>query len=227
MKNTDFLLLQINDSLFPIGAYAHSYGLETYILRGLIKNGRQTQRYIESYIKNSMVSAELLSIKIAFEKACQEDIEGILCLEELASASRLPEEIRDANKKLGSRFIKTVISSNEDLRNNIFINYINAEGTKTHAVAYGVFCASMQMDLKSVLKHFLYSQISALVTNCVKCVPLSQTEGQKILVNLFDTMNIAIKLTYELNETDLYRSCPAFDIRSMQHQVLYSRIFMS
>ena len=26
-----FLLLQVNDALFPIGAYSHSYGLETYI----------------------------------------------------------------------------------------------------------------------------------------------------------------------------------------------------
>ena len=25
-----FLLLQVNDALFPIGAYSHSYGLETY-----------------------------------------------------------------------------------------------------------------------------------------------------------------------------------------------------
>lgn len=26
-----FLLLELNDALFPIGAYAHSYGLETYV----------------------------------------------------------------------------------------------------------------------------------------------------------------------------------------------------
>ena len=31
-----FLLLQVNDALFPIGAYSHSYGLETYIQKNLL-----------------------------------------------------------------------------------------------------------------------------------------------------------------------------------------------
>ena len=31
-----FFLLQVNDALFPIGGYSHSYGLETYIQKGLV-----------------------------------------------------------------------------------------------------------------------------------------------------------------------------------------------
>ena len=31
MSELNFYLLQINDALFPIGAYSHSQGLETYI----------------------------------------------------------------------------------------------------------------------------------------------------------------------------------------------------
>ena len=31
-----FILFQINDALFPIGAYSHSYGLETYIQKKLV-----------------------------------------------------------------------------------------------------------------------------------------------------------------------------------------------
>ena len=31
ISKKEFLILQINDSLFPIGSYSHSYGLETYI----------------------------------------------------------------------------------------------------------------------------------------------------------------------------------------------------
>ena len=33
-RKKQFLLLQVNDSLFPIGGYSHSYGLETYIQKG-------------------------------------------------------------------------------------------------------------------------------------------------------------------------------------------------
>ena len=32
------LLLQITDSAFPIGAYSHSFGLETYIQKGMVKS---------------------------------------------------------------------------------------------------------------------------------------------------------------------------------------------
>lgn len=29
--DNEFLILQVNDAVFPIGSYTHSFGLETYI----------------------------------------------------------------------------------------------------------------------------------------------------------------------------------------------------
>ena len=46
-NKNDFLLLQINDALFPIGGYSHSYGLETYIQKDIIKNADDAALYIE------------------------------------------------------------------------------------------------------------------------------------------------------------------------------------
>lgn len=46
-----FLLLQMNDSLFPIGAYSHSYGLETYIQRDIVHDTKTAKTYIEKRLK--------------------------------------------------------------------------------------------------------------------------------------------------------------------------------
>ena len=40
------LLLQVNDALFPIGAYSHSYGLETYIQEGRVRDAKTAGEYI-------------------------------------------------------------------------------------------------------------------------------------------------------------------------------------
>ena len=52
--NKDFLLLQINDALFPIGGYSHSFGLETYIQKNIVTNGEKEREYILSRISDSV-----------------------------------------------------------------------------------------------------------------------------------------------------------------------------
>lgn len=61
------LLLQVTDSLFPIGGYSHSYGLETYIQKNLVSDGETAKKYIRSYIKHSLCYTELLAIKLAYQ----------------------------------------------------------------------------------------------------------------------------------------------------------------
>ena len=61
----DFLLLQINDALFPIGGYSHSFGLETYIQKNIVTNGEKAKEYILSRINNSIKYTVLLGIRLA------------------------------------------------------------------------------------------------------------------------------------------------------------------
>ena len=41
------------------------------------------------------------------------------------------------------------------------------------------------MELDETLAHYLYNQTSAMVTNCVKSIPISQTAGQKLLAGCY------------------------------------------
>lgn len=227
-ENSRYLLYQITDSLFPIGAYAHSYGLETYIMNDIIKTEKDAEEYIRAYILSNMCYSDLLSIRLAYEYGKKENLALILQLEEIALVSKVAEEIRTANVKLGSRLIKIAHSLDIPYESDVFNKYSKSkEINHTYPVALGTFCASTGIELLDILERFIFLQISSYTTNCVKIIPLSQTSGQKILYKLMGNTQKIISKVMNLTEDDLFISCHGSDIRSMQHEVLYSRIFMS
>lgn len=227
-KINKYLLLQVNDALFPIGGYSHSYGLETYIQKDIVKNEADAGTYIKNKIRYNLASSELLASRLCYEAAQQEDLKKLLELEETYFVSLAPREIKEAAKKLGSRFVKTVSRLEISYVNSVFEEYCAAgEGSHAHACAYGCFCASAGIGKKEMLENFLYSQTSAMVTNCVKSIPLSQTSGQKILTDIFGIFGQVLDQVEEWGEEMLCAGAPGFDIRSMEHERLYSRIYMS
>ena len=82
-------------------------------------------------------------------------------------------------------------------------------------------------SLEEALTHYLYAQTSAIVTNCVKTIPLSQTSGQQLLSGCYGEFDEILKDVMNRSEEDLCLSAPGFDIRGIQHEKLYSRLYMS
>ncbi|WP_104697534.1 MULTISPECIES: urease accessory protein UreF [unclassified Helicobacter] len=220
----DFLLLQINDSLFPIGSYTQSFGLESYIQLGYVKNKEDALEYLKSNLNSQMLYTDLLAIKLIYN--ANKDLNKILKIEEYMNAATSPMELREGYIKLGSRFIKTIQSMPLE-SNTFFLEYIKSTLYPFHATAYGSFCVSYDMDMEVAIKHYLYAQTSGIVTNCVKTIPLSQNDGQAILTLMHQEFN---KVYEKLKTLDHNLFCNASihnDIKAMQHERLYSRLYMS
>ena len=224
-----FILFQINDALFPIGAYSHSYGLETYIQKNLVRDVDSAYEYLKSNLMSNFLYSELLSIYLAYEYASRNNTKGIIKIDNILNNSKSSREVRIASQKLGSRFIKTLLSTEINYKNNNFLDYVNKSKNNlpTHTVAYGVFCQSVGIERERAIEGFLYSYTSSTITNCVKSIPLSQTQGQQLLYKSHDIFEEVINKLDELTIDDLCLSTPGFDIRCMQHENLYSRLYMS
>ena len=123
-KKSKFLLLQVNDALFPIGGYSHSYGLETYIQKELVTNAAEAEAYIRNKLTQNLLYNELFFCRLAWERAQAQDMEGLQELEEVLEAGKVPSEIREASKKMGSRFAKTLKNCGIVYETPVFLRYL-------------------------------------------------------------------------------------------------------
>lgn len=220
-----FELLQLNDATFPIGSYTHSWGLETFVQKGIIRDSQTAESYFRSELESNFLTNDFLCARLSYEAAEKSDWNEIQEIDEIYNASKNAKEIREGSKKLAARFIKTVNlwGRAENLENTAKNPYI----PNHFPVAYGLHCALSKISEVEALKAFLYSQISARVVTAVKFVPLSQSEGQKILHSLFTLFGEILEKVMRLSKDDLCRSSPQSEILSMEHEFLYTRLYMS
>ena len=85
----------------------------------------------------------------------------------------------------------------------------------------------MGLSKADTLYAFYYNAAVGAITNGVKLIPLSQMDGQDILFDLRGSLVQAVELSLNPDEEWLGAATLANDIRAMQHEVLYTRLYMS
>ncbi|MGE4354505.1 MAG: urease accessory UreF family protein, partial [Oscillospiraceae bacterium] len=84
-------MLQISDSVFPIGAFTLSNGLETLVQEERVTTPAQLERYALDYL-HILPYNDLGAAALAFSLAGRPD--DLLRLDTLLAASRAPSELR-------------------------------------------------------------------------------------------------------------------------------------
>ncbi|MCM1133829.1 MAG: hypothetical protein NC340_10215 [Ruminococcus flavefaciens] len=214
-------LLQSLDSLFPIGAFTLSNGMETYVQKNLVYDKNTLMEFIDSY----MCILPYNDLGFSAKSAMGEDF---IMLDLLCSISKAPSEIRHGSEKLCARFLslENAMGDYPGLRKY-------AESIKSsqcighHSIATGLFIGDTETDLIQGLEMYCYSILSAMVNHAVKLVPLRQLDGQQCLNKAVDKIPQAVQKAINADISELGISGAGFDLRSMQHEKLYSRLYIS
>ena len=87
--------------------------------------------------------------------------------------------------------------------------------------------AASKISKKNALCGFYYNAAVGYVKNAVKLIPISQQNGQEILFSLHKLIDDLAGRSLKPDENLIGLCCTGFDIKSMQHERLYSRLYMS
>lgn len=221
-------LLQLSDPTLPIGGFSHSAGLETYIQYGIVKDKITAKEFIAAQLSRNILFTDAAFVSLAYDAAQQNDLKTLTELDEECTAVKLPKEIRHASQKLGLRLAKIFAP----VAKNPFVEEYRAAiaSNKTighYSVVFGLLANKLRITKKEALTGFFYNAAAGMVTNSVKLVPLGQQDGQVILFSLQPLMEKLVEKSMQPDKDLIGLCCSGFDIRSMQHEQLYSRLYMS
>jgi urease accessory protein len=227
--NTALLsLLQLSDPTLPIGGFSHSSGLETYVQMGLVNNAVTARKFVTEMLSQNLRYTDAAFVSLAYDAAMVNDIEELLNLDAECNAVKLPKEMRQASQKLGTRLLKIFVDyCNSDILNQykLAIDSKTAEGH--YCIAFGIIAAIQHIEKQEALTGFYYNAAMGMITNTVKLIPLGQQDGQKLLFEIKPLIQQLVEQTLNPDKDMIGFCCTGFDIRCMQHEDLYSRLYMS
>lgn len=228
MSRDVFRLLHLADATLPIGGFAHSAGLETYVQHGIVWDSSTAKEFVVAMLEHNLQYTDAAFVSLAFDTAIESDSKKLLQLDDECTAIKLPRELRQASQKMGMRFLKIFARL---CQNDFVTDYLNAiqqeKAAGHYCLAFGVVARALKLTKKETLNGFYYNAASAMVTNCVKLIPLSQQHGQELLFSLYGLIEKLVQQTLQPDRDLIGLCCSGFDIRSMQHEELYSRLYMS
>ncbi|MBZ7996036.1 hypothetical protein AVCANL279_01655 [Campylobacter canadensis] len=219
------------DSTFANGAYSHSFGLESYIFWGKIKNEQSYQVWLESYMLDVFAPADAAVYILACK--LKEKRLSLLKLARIANASIASFESRTGAINMARATLKNTEFMHNDLAKWYF--KICDNDNYTHpAIAFSVLA-----DDK--VESYAYACIKTLTQNATRAIPLSYRKSSELLYKNIDlAKKCALKAkqiadnslknnSFSLNNCDyrLFSTHHELDIAMFAHEKLDFRLFMS
>ncbi len=217
-------LLQLSDTAFPTGSFAHSMGLEAFVGAGRLRSVEDLERLAAIYL-NSLSTSDCVALRAAYATRLDQVIE----IDRLLSATKLTRELRSASTATGGRFLASVAALG--VEGPVLEDYTRAvrgdEAPGNMAVGYGVAAPALRLGVEEALLSYLYAAASSLVAAGQKLIPLGGSAAQRVLYRLDGEITRAVEKSEEVALEDMCAFAPEVDVRSMLHERQRVRLYIS
>lgn len=221
-------LLQLSDTALPIGAFAFSNGLETYAQQGLISEVTTLQEWLEAVLHYAVHTSHLLSVALAYRATTTADWEQIERLDQQLTAMKHARELREASMKAGQGLLRLAVQVwPGPLIERLQALWQQQRIAGHQALVLGVLGCELGWEERIIVEVAGYQWLSGMISAALRLLPIGQLAGQRLLAVLLQHLPPIADDIRQQGWDDLCSAAPEFDIRAMQHETLYSRLFRS
>ncbi len=227
LELSDLRLLHLADSALPIGALAHSFGLESLVSRELLGVG-DLPEFLRGFLEEAGM-VEAVFCREGFRLgATALRADRWVQLNDRLSALKSARESRVGSASLGRNFLNavTVLGDFAVVREALRVSK-EAGSLVHHSPAFGLVSAMLGFDEDRAVLAYLHQLIASLVSACQRLLPLGQNAATKILWDLKPTMLDAADRSRACALDDACCFMPLLEWGAMEHPGLRTRLFIS
>ena len=223
LQNPSLLkLMRLTSPSLPIGGYSYSQGLEFAISTEWVHDATTASDWIQGLLKSSLLNLEVPVLKNLYKAWQEPEMDRVSYWNKILSANRDAFELQEEDRQLGKALARLLDSLGLDEAKSFL-----SPPYSGFLTLYALAAVKWDISLSDAASGFLWMWAENKVLCAMKLIPLGQTDGQKILSAVIETISDVVTEGLNLPDEAIGYTVPGQGIASALHETQYTRLFRS
>lgn len=210
---------------FPVGGFSYSSGIEWAVEAGDIADAATLKDWLAAMLADGSGFCDAVFLAQAHRAVAADDDRGLREVAELAAAFVPSRERQLETTAQGRAFIEIARAAWDC--DGLAHAIAQCEGVIVYPIAVGIVSAAHAIPLEPALHAFLHALVSNWISAGSRLIPLGQTDSQRVLAALEQTVSETARRAIAASLDDLGSATFRADLASLRHETQYTRLFRS
>src|SRR5262245_47784516 len=220
-------VLQLGDSMFPVGGFTFSCGVESAIQTGVVADAATLHAFTRTAVEQA-ARGDGIALIAAHRAAAAGDVETLIRIDEEVYARKLSDETRTMSTRLGKKFTEMgvrVIGAPllHEWRNRIE----DARTPGCYPVALGLTFAAQDLPALDAFVVHQSTLATTILSAALRLMKVSHVQTQAILFDLNGRTEAAYEIAAAARLSDMSAFAPVTEVLAAVHASAHVRLFMS
>lgn len=215
-------LFQLISPGLPTGAFSYSQGLEWAVAEGWVHDRVSLGKWLDEVMVHCLGMVDIPILNLMYLACREDDMQMLDARCDLLLACRESRELLEEEGQRGRAMVVLLAGLGlvDDGRWKKVLSRSQLAGFAYAAKAWGI-------EPRLAAIGYLFAWLENQVLTGVKIIPLGQTAGQQLLLELGGKIDLVANQGLALAEESIGASAPALAIASMLHENQYTRLYRS